>query len=180
MSKRSFPLPRIDQIIYATSGSDLLCFLEAYSSSYQIPMSREDEEHTAFIIVDGLFWYVSMPYGLKNSLPTFVHAPKDSTSSASRYIFSFSMLLVGGCSSSALSSTPWFPGCYCSSIGEPRARGSQGPLALSQKVPPPVMRVEACRAVTPGAVAHFKVSADQRADNRCPCMRCGECEPSII
>jgi hypothetical protein len=37
-------------------------------------MSREDEEHTAFIIVDGLFCYVSMPYGLKNVLPTFVHA----------------------------------------------------------------------------------------------------------
>jgi hypothetical protein len=35
-------------------------------------MSREDEEHTIFIIVDVLFCYVSMPYGLKNSLPTFV------------------------------------------------------------------------------------------------------------
>jgi hypothetical protein len=35
-------------------------------------MSRDDEEHTAFIIVDGLFYYVSMPYGLKNALPTFV------------------------------------------------------------------------------------------------------------
>jgi hypothetical protein len=37
-------------------------------------MSREDEEHTAFIIVDDLFCYVSMPYGLKNALPSFVHA----------------------------------------------------------------------------------------------------------
>jgi hypothetical protein len=37
-------------------------------------MSREDEEHTAFIIVDGLFCYVSIPYGLKNALPTFVCA----------------------------------------------------------------------------------------------------------
>jgi hypothetical protein len=36
-------------------------------------MSREDEEHTAFIIVDGLFCYVSMPYGFKNDLPTSVH-----------------------------------------------------------------------------------------------------------
>jgi hypothetical protein len=35
-------------------------------------MSREDEEHTAFILVDVLFCYVSMPYGLKNALPTFV------------------------------------------------------------------------------------------------------------
>jgi hypothetical protein len=35
-------------------------------------MSREDEKNTAFITVDGLFCYVSMPYGLKNALPTFV------------------------------------------------------------------------------------------------------------
>jgi hypothetical protein len=37
-------------------------------------MSREDEKNTAFITVDDLFCYVSMPYGLKNALPTFVRA----------------------------------------------------------------------------------------------------------
>jgi hypothetical protein len=37
-------------------------------------MSREDEEHTAFIIVDGIYCYISIPYGLKNALPTFVCA----------------------------------------------------------------------------------------------------------
>jgi hypothetical protein len=37
-------------------------------------MSREDKEHTAFITVDDLFYYISMPYGLKNALPTFVCA----------------------------------------------------------------------------------------------------------
>jgi hypothetical protein len=72
--KDPFPLPRIDQIVDSTSGCDLLCFLDAYSGFHQIPMSREDEENTAFITVDGLFCYVSMPYGLKNALPTFVHA----------------------------------------------------------------------------------------------------------
>jgi hypothetical protein len=35
-------------------------------------MSREDEEHTAFITVDSLFCYISVSYGLKNALPTFV------------------------------------------------------------------------------------------------------------
>jgi hypothetical protein len=58
----------------STSGYDLLCFLDAYSGFHQIPTSREGEEHTAFITVDGLFCYVSMPYGLKNALPTFVCA----------------------------------------------------------------------------------------------------------
>jgi hypothetical protein len=56
----------------STSDCDLLCLLDAYSGFYQIPMSREDEEHTTFITVDGLFCYVSMPYGLKNTLPTFM------------------------------------------------------------------------------------------------------------
>jgi hypothetical protein len=69
--KDPFPLPRIDQIVDSTFGCDL-CFLDAYSGFHQIPMSKEDEEHTAFITLDGLFCYVSMPYGLKNALPTFV------------------------------------------------------------------------------------------------------------
>jgi hypothetical protein len=56
----------------STSSCDLLCFLDAYSGFYQISMSREDEEHTIFITVDDLFYYVSMSYGLKNVLPTFV------------------------------------------------------------------------------------------------------------
>jgi hypothetical protein len=72
--KDLFPLPRIDQIMNSTSVYDLLCFLDAYFGFHQIPMSREDEEHTAFITVDDLFCYVSMPYGLKNALPTFVRA----------------------------------------------------------------------------------------------------------
>jgi hypothetical protein len=72
--KDPFPLPWIDQIMDSTSGCDLLCFLNAYSGFHQIPMSREDEKHTTFITVDDLFYYVSMPYGLKNALPTFVRA----------------------------------------------------------------------------------------------------------
>jgi hypothetical protein len=58
----------------STSGCDLLCFLDAYSGFHQIPISRKGEEHTAFITVDDLFYYVSMTYGLKNALPTFMSA----------------------------------------------------------------------------------------------------------
>jgi hypothetical protein len=58
----------------SSCGCDLLCFLNSYSGFHQIPLFREDEEHTAFIIVDDLFCYVSMPNGLKNALPTFVRA----------------------------------------------------------------------------------------------------------
>jgi hypothetical protein len=72
--KDPYPLPRIDQIIDSTSGCDLLSFLDAYSGFHQIQMSREDRKHTAFVIMDGLYCYIVMPYGLKNALPTFVRA----------------------------------------------------------------------------------------------------------
>jgi hypothetical protein len=72
--KDPFPLTRIDKIVDSTSGCDIMCFLDAYSGFHQILMSREDEEHTAFITLDVLFCYVYMPYDLKNALPTFVHA----------------------------------------------------------------------------------------------------------
>jgi hypothetical protein len=72
--KDPYPLPRIDQIVDSTSGCDLLSFLDAYSGFHQIQMSREDRKHTAFVIVDGLYYYVVMPYGLKNALSTFVRA----------------------------------------------------------------------------------------------------------
>jgi hypothetical protein len=84
--KDPFPLPRIDQIVDSTSGSDLLCFLDAYSGFNQIPMSREDGEHTIFIIVDGLFCYISMSYGLKNALPTFVRAVHKTFGDVFRYL----------------------------------------------------------------------------------------------
>jgi hypothetical protein len=72
--KDLYPLPRIYQIVDSTSGCDHLPFLDAYSGFHQIQMSREDRKHTAFVIVDGLYCYVVMPYGLKNALPTFVRA----------------------------------------------------------------------------------------------------------
>jgi hypothetical protein len=72
--KDPYPLPRIDQIVDSTSRCDLLSFLDAYSGFHQIQMSREDMKHTAFVIVDELYCYVVMSYGLKNALPTFVRA----------------------------------------------------------------------------------------------------------
>ena len=47
--KDNFPLPRIDQLVDATSGHELLSFMDAYSGYNQIPMYLPDEEHTSFI-----------------------------------------------------------------------------------------------------------------------------------
>ncbi|KAJ8768583.1 hypothetical protein K2173_022700 [Erythroxylum novogranatense] len=55
--KNSFPLPKIDQLVDATSGHELLSFLNAFSGYHQIQMSLEDEEKTAFITDQGIYCY---------------------------------------------------------------------------------------------------------------------------
>ncbi|KAL5565579.1 hypothetical protein UlMin_028743 [Ulmus minor] len=47
--KDSFPLPRIDQLVDATAGHELLSFMDAYSGYNQIRMHQPDQEHTAFL-----------------------------------------------------------------------------------------------------------------------------------
>jgi hypothetical protein len=42
--KDPFRLPRIDQVIDSTTGSDLLCFLDCYSGYHQITIKVEDQE----------------------------------------------------------------------------------------------------------------------------------------
>ncbi|KAI5330104.1 hypothetical protein L3X38_029501 [Prunus dulcis] len=69
--KDSFLLPRIDQLVDATAGHELLSFLDAYSGYNQIFMHPPDSEHTAFITDKGLYCYNVMPFGLKNAGPTY-------------------------------------------------------------------------------------------------------------
>ena len=56
---------RIDQMVDATAGHELLSFMDAYSGYNQIPMYHRDEEHTAFITDRGLYYYKVMPFGLR-------------------------------------------------------------------------------------------------------------------
>ncbi|XP_034197316.1 uncharacterized protein LOC117612783, partial [Prunus dulcis] len=68
--KDSFPLPRIDQLVDATAGHELLSFMDAYSGYNQIFMHPPDSEHTAFITDKGLYCYNVMPFE-KAELPIF-------------------------------------------------------------------------------------------------------------
>ena len=69
--KDPFPLPRIDQVIDSTAGSELLCFLDAYSGYHQIRMRESDQEATSFITPYGTYCYITMPFGLKNAGATY-------------------------------------------------------------------------------------------------------------
>jgi hypothetical protein len=63
--KVPFPLPRIDQIVDSTARCELLCFLDAYSGYHQIKMKESDQLTTSFITTFGMYYYVTMPFGLE-------------------------------------------------------------------------------------------------------------------
>ena len=69
--KDSYPLPRIDLLIDATAGHELLTFLDAYSGYNQISMHPPDQEKTSFITPKGTYCYRVMPFGLKNAGVTY-------------------------------------------------------------------------------------------------------------
>ena len=69
--KDSFPLPRIDLIVDATAGHELLSFMDAFSGYNQISMDLVDQAKTLFITGQGTYCYRVMPFGLKNARATY-------------------------------------------------------------------------------------------------------------
>ena len=69
--KDSFPLPRIDLIVDATAGYELLSFMDAFSGYNQISMDPNDQEKTSFVTAQGTYCYQVMPFGLKNAEATY-------------------------------------------------------------------------------------------------------------
>ena len=69
--KDSFPLPRIDLIVDAIAGHELLSFMDAFSGYNQISMDLNDQEKTSFVTAQGTYCYWVMPFGLKNAGATY-------------------------------------------------------------------------------------------------------------
>src|SRR5213083_2887317 len=72
--KDPFGLPRIDQVVDSTAGSELLCFLDAYSGYHQVSLAESDYIKTSFITPFGAYCYITMPFGLKNAGATYQRA----------------------------------------------------------------------------------------------------------
>ena len=66
-------MPRIDQLVNATAGHELLSFMDVYSDYNQIRMCPEDEDKKAFTTNRGLYYYKVMPFNLKNAGATYQH-----------------------------------------------------------------------------------------------------------
>eukprot|EP00731_Ephydatia_muelleri_P016354 Em0009g778a len=69
--KEAYPLPRIDESLEGLSESQLFSTLDLLSGYWQVEMSEEDCQKTAFVTCDGLFEFKVMSFGLCNALATF-------------------------------------------------------------------------------------------------------------
>ena len=69
--KDSFPLPRIDLIVDATVGHELLSFMDAFSGYNQINMDPDDQEKTLFVTGKETYCYRVMLCRLKNTGATY-------------------------------------------------------------------------------------------------------------
>nr|GEY68539.1 reverse transcriptase domain-containing protein [Tanacetum cinerariifolium] len=69
--KDHFPLPFMDQMLKRLAGNEYYCFLDGFSSYFQIPIDPQDQEKTTFTCPYGTFAYRRMPFGLCNAPSTF-------------------------------------------------------------------------------------------------------------
>ena len=69
--KQIFPMPRVDDVLDSLGDACYFTTLDLASGYWQIPMTPEDMEKTAFCIRKGNFEFRVMPMGLINASYTF-------------------------------------------------------------------------------------------------------------
>nr|XP_027100429.1 uncharacterized protein LOC113719420 [Coffea arabica] len=72
--KDDFSLPITELLIDATTGHEVLSFMDNSSGYNQILLAPEDEELTAFCTHKGIYYYKVMSFGLKNVGSTYQRA----------------------------------------------------------------------------------------------------------
>ena len=72
--KDEFLLPNLDTLIDAMTSHEMFSFMDGLSGYNQIRMASEDTEKTAFRTPFRNFYYVVMPFGLKNASATYQRA----------------------------------------------------------------------------------------------------------
>lgn len=69
--KDSYPLPRIDECLDALSGAVYFSCMDINAGYWQIAITPEDREKTAFATSMGLYQFVKMPFGLVSAPSEF-------------------------------------------------------------------------------------------------------------
>jgi hypothetical protein len=69
--KDDYPLPRIDTLVDAVIGSEMMGMLDCFTGYHQIWMRKSDEDKTSFTTPFGMYCFIRMPEGLRNAGCTF-------------------------------------------------------------------------------------------------------------
>ncbi|GKB77537.1 reverse transcriptase domain-containing protein [Tanacetum coccineum] len=68
--KDYYPLPDIDGV-ESVVGSWYMCFLDVYKGYHEVQMAQDDGEKTTFYTDQGTYYYMKIPFELKNARATY-------------------------------------------------------------------------------------------------------------
>lgn len=49
----------------------MISLMDAYQGYNQIPLAAKDQDNVSFVMLDGTFCYIVIPFGLKNANATY-------------------------------------------------------------------------------------------------------------
>lgn len=67
----AYPMPRVEEMFESIGSSAVISTLDFAKGYWQIPMSADSREKTAFVTPFGLYQFNVMPFGLHNAPATF-------------------------------------------------------------------------------------------------------------
>lgn len=75
----AYPLPRVDDLIDEVGQAKFITKLDLLKGYYQIPLTEDAQQISAFITSFGLFHYLVAPFGMRNCPATFQRAMNNLT-----------------------------------------------------------------------------------------------------